>query len=59
MSKFRPLHSIHCVCGYQVKAGYWRTGTYTVQPDGRKKLTEKGYWAATCPKCKSNVRGFE
>ena len=56
MSKLlRPVTSCP-ECGKRVEADYWRVGTMTVQPNGRRKLTEKGHWVGKCRECEVTIK---
>lgn len=56
MSKLlRPITSCP-ECGKCVEAGYWQVGTMTVQPNGRRKLTEKGHWVGKCRECDVTIK---
>lgn len=43
-------------CGTGNEGGCWHSGTVTVQPNGKRKLTDKGYWLATCVHCKFSYK---
>lgn len=43
-------------CDKRVEAGYWRVGTMTVQPNGKRKLTEKGHWVGRCRECEVTIK---